>query len=67
MKKKTEALEPVEFKNKIKCSYYLAKETEERLMELYIHRIKNGSRPRKSQLIDEAVLCLYNQEVGKKN
>lgn len=64
---KKESSKKVEFKDKIKSSYYLDKKTEERIMELYIHRIKNGQRPRKSQLIDEAVLCLYEREIRKKD
>jgi hypothetical protein len=67
MTKKKEAPEKVEFKDKIKSSYYLDKKTEERLMELYIKRMKDGQRPRKSQLVDEAVLCLYEMEIGKKD
>lgn len=57
----------IKFKDKIKSSYYVEKKTEERLMELCIHRIKEGQRVRKSQLIDEAVLCLYEKEIHKKD
>ena len=67
MHQKNDLQEKVEFKNKIKSSYYLDKKTEERLMGLYIKRMNDGERPRKSQLIDEAVLCLYMKEIGNQD
>ena len=54
------------FKDKIKCSYYLKVSTEEMLMKIYINRLQKKERPRKSQLIDEAVECLYKTEFGTK-
>lgn len=60
---KKEASSKTEFKDKIKSSYYLDKLTEERLMEIYIKRMKAGQRPRKSQLIDEAVALLHQHEI----
>lgn len=56
----------VEFKDKIKSSYYLEKITEERIVEIYINRFKEGLRPRKSNIVDEAVKLLYNTEFDKK-
>lgn len=58
---------PVEFKDKIKSSYYLDKKTEERIVEIYINRIKRGERPRKSSIVDEAIMLLYNTEFGIKD
>lgn len=65
-KKAEEPAEPqkAEFKDKIKSSYYLDKLTEERLVEIYIKRMKAGGRPRKSQLVDEAVQLLHEKELG---
>ena len=67
MTTKKETPDKIKFIDKIKSSYYLEKVTEKRLMELYIKRLNEGQRPRKSQLVDEAVLCLYNLEIGKKD
>lgn len=66
-KKQEEQVEPqkVEFKDKIKNSYYLDRLTEERLVEIYVKRMKEGERPRKSRLIDEAVQLLHEKEIGK--
>jgi hypothetical protein len=61
----TEPKEKVEFKDKIKSSYYLDKMTEERIVEIYIKRLKRGQRPRKSNIVDEAVKLLYEKEFGK--
>ncbi len=57
----------VAFADKIKSSYYLEKITEERIVEIYINRMKTGQRPRKSNLVDEAIQLLYNTEFGTKN
>jgi hypothetical protein len=65
MTKKKETKEKVEFKDKIKSSYYLDKMTEERIVEIYIKRLKRGQRPRKSNIVDEAVKLLYEKEFGK--
>ena len=65
MAKKKIELEDVDFKDKIKSSYYVSKETEERLMEIYVKRMKEGERPRKSSLIEEAVLTLHQKEFQK--
>ena len=56
----------VEFKDKLKSSYYLDIETEERIATLYMKRLREGQRPRKSQLVDEAIKLLYETEMGKK-
>jgi hypothetical protein len=55
-----------QFTDKIKCAYYLKKETEEMIMLLLIHYMKLGSRLSKSNIIDEAVETLYGLEIGKK-
>ena len=57
----------IEFKDKIKSSYYLEKETEERLVEIYIKRMKKGNRLRKSNLVDEAIKLLYEKEFKSNN
>ena len=57
----------VEFKDKIKSSYYLDKKTEERIVEIYINRMKRGERPRKSSIVDEAIMLLYNTEFDIKD
>lgn len=54
-----------EFKDKIKSSYYLDIKTEERIITLYMKRLKEGQRARKSQLVDEAIKLLYDKEMGK--
>jgi hypothetical protein len=56
--------EKIEFKDKIKSSYYLEKKTEERLVEIYIKRLNASQRQRKSHLIDEAVALLHKKEFG---
>ena len=56
----------VEFKDKMKSSYYLERETERRLVEIYLYRMEEGQRLRKSNLVDEAVKLLYEKEFGKK-
>jgi len=58
--------EKVLFVDKIKCAYYLKKETEEKIMLLIIHYMKQGRRPSKSNIVDEAVEVLYGLEIGKK-
>ena len=63
-KKKVE--KKVEFKDKIKSSYYLELKSEERLVEIYINRMKHSERPRKSNLVDEAIKLLHEKEFGKK-
>ena len=63
MMAKKEAI--AEFKDKIKSSYYLDIKTEERIMALYMKRLKEGQRARKSQLVDEAIKLLYDKEIGK--
>jgi hypothetical protein len=54
------------FKDKIKSSYYLDKKTEEKIVEIYINRMKRGERPRKSSIVDEAISLLYKTEFGKR-
>ena len=54
------------FKDKIKSSYYLDIKSEEMIMGLYLKRLHEGERPRKSQLVDEAIKLLYDTEMGKK-
>jgi hypothetical protein len=54
-----------EFKDKIKSSYYLDQETEARIVEIYLKRLKEGQRPRKSNIVDQAVLLLYEKEFKK--
>jgi hypothetical protein len=66
MTKKKNESSKVEFKDKIKSSYYLEKITEEHIVEIYIKRLKEGLRPRKSNIVDEAIKLLYNTEFGKK-
>ena len=56
--------EKILFKDKIKCSYYLDKKTEEKIVEIYINRMRRGERPRKSTIIDEAVALLHKKESG---
>lgn len=56
---------PILFKDKIKSSYYLDKKTEERIVEIYINRMKRGERPRKSNIVDEAIELLYKTEFDK--
>ncbi len=56
----------VNFKDKIKSSYYLDIKSEEMIMGLYLKRLHEGERPRKSQLVDEAIKLLYDTEMGKK-
>lgn len=53
------------FKDKIKSSYYLDKKTEEMIVEIYINRMKHGERPRKSNIVDEAITLLHKKEFGK--
>lgn len=55
----------VHFTDKIRSSYYLDPKTEERLVQVYIKRMKEGERSRKSGLIDEAVKLLYEHEFKK--
>lgn len=52
----------IEFKDKIKSSYYLNRKTEEKIVEIYINRMKSGERPRKSSIVDEAITLLYKTE-----
>ena len=52
----------VPFADKIKSSYYLDKKTEEKIVEIYINRMKKGERPRKSNIVDEAIALLYKNE-----
>ncbi len=52
----------VPFADKIKSSYYLDKKTEEKIVEIYIKRMKKGERPRKSTIVDEAIALLYEKE-----
>ena len=47
---------------KLKASYYLEIETEQRIMEIYMKRLKSGNRVRKSNLIDEAIKLLHTKE-----
>jgi len=65
MPKKKEEPAKIEFKDKMKSGYYLEKETEKRLMEIYIKRMEDGQRVRKSNLIDEAVKVLFEKEFEK--
>lgn len=55
----------IEFKDKLKSSYYLDRKTEEKIVEIYINRMKSGERPRKSTIVDEAIALLYKQEFKK--
>ena len=55
----------IEFKDKLKSSYYLDRKTEEKIVEIYINRMKVGERPRKSSIVDEAIALLYKKEFGK--
>lgn len=64
-KKDIAKLSAADFKDKIKSSYYLDIKTEERIMEIYMKRLKEGNRPRKSQLVDEAIKLLYIKEFDK--
>ena len=66
IKESVERLRDTEFKDKIKSSYYLSIETEMRITELYMNRLREGKRARKSQLVDEAIELLYETEMGKK-
>jgi hypothetical protein len=59
--------EPVDFKDKIKNSYYLESKTEQRIVEIVLHRLKQGKRTRKSYLIDEAIELLHMMEFRKEN
>jgi hypothetical protein len=61
--KKLDSKKP-EFKDKLKSSYYLDIKTEERLVEIYLNRLKQNQRQRKSHLIDEAVALLHKKELG---
>lgn len=56
--------EKVAFKNKIKSSYYLDKKTEERVVEIYLKRLNEGKRARKSTIIDDAIELLHKKELG---
>lgn len=47
---------------KLKASYYLEVETEQRIMEIYMKRLKEGNRVRKSNIVDEAIELLYKKE-----
>ncbi|GEM_PF-4243778 len=64
---KKDEVPKVEFKDKMKSSYYLDKMTEERIVEIYINRLKEGKRPRKSNIVDEAIKLLYDTEFGNKS
>lgn len=55
----------IEFKDKLKSSYYLDRKTEEKIVEIYINRMKIGERPRKSSIVDEAIALLYKSEFNK--
>ena len=55
------------FKDKLKSSYYLDIKTEEKIVEIYINRMKRGERPRKSAIVDEAIALLYETEFAKKD
>lgn len=55
----------VPFADKIKSSYYLDKQTERKIVEIYINRMKKGERPRKSNIVDEAIELLYKTEFAK--
>lgn len=55
----------IPFKDKLKSSYYLDRKTEEKIVEIYINRMKGGERPRKSSIVDEAIALLYKAEFGK--
>ena len=58
--------EKIPFADKIKSSYYLDKHTEEKIVEIYINRMKRGQRPRKSAIVDEAIALLYKTEFSDK-
>ncbi len=58
-------LESINFKDKLKSSYYLEKKTEEKIVEIYINRMRQGTRPRKSSIVDEAIALLYTTEFNK--
>jgi len=49
------------FTEKIKCAYYLKKETEEMIMLLLIHYMKQGRRLSKSIIVDEAIEAIYKE------
>ena len=53
----------VAFKDKIKSSYYLDKKTEEQIVAIYLKRLKEGQRARKSNIIEDAVELLFNTEL----
>ena len=55
----------IEFKDKLKSSYYLDRNTEKKIVEIYINRMKIGERPRKSSIVDEAIALLYKSEFNK--
>lgn len=62
MSEKKERSKSVPFIDKIKSSYYLDRKTEERIMEICINRMKKGERPRKSNIVDEAIALLHKKE-----
>lgn len=57
--------EKILFKDKLKSSYYLEMKTEEKIVEIYVNRMKRGERPRKSSIVDEAIALLYKTEFAK--
>lgn len=67
MTTKKETPDKIKFVDKIKSSYYLDKKTEEKIVEIYINRMKRGERPRKSNIVDEAIALLYKTEFDKKD
>jgi hypothetical protein len=58
-------LKKIQFKDKLKSSYYLDRNTEKKIVEIYINRMKIGERPRKSSIVDEAIALLYKSEFNK--
>jgi hypothetical protein len=62
---KTENTKKTEFKDKIKSSYYFDKKAEEQILDIYVKRLKEGHRPRKSHIVEEAIGLLYKKEFGE--
>jgi hypothetical protein len=52
-------------KTKIKCSYYLQKVTDIKVLELYLHYSMNGFKTSKSEIVERAINLLYETTITK--
>ena len=55
----------VAFDDRIKSTFSLDKETEDKIIDIYINRLRNNIRARKSEIIDEAINLIFNLEFDK--